>query len=298
MPKRHMRSSCERPEARNEDAVNHPIVEAARTGPCLEPDISWARMWTERLTSSRHGRTALVVLGDGARRNALRTVDWSSLRELIERLSASPDVQAVVLSGCDGNFSAGSDLNEWVDADPDDVAQTFREIEACCQALEAAPVPVIAAVEGVAVGAGCQLALASDILVMADGARIGMPIARLGIGASTAFVARVSRRAGSAVAADMYLTERLFSAADATMAGLTTRVISAGTALVSAMAIAEEAASVSRPVLTAAKRALAITQETCSASGSSAVAPAVPSPLDHAKFREAVRRALPTRRST
>jgi len=170
------------------------------------------------------GAVIAVEVGDGTRRNALREGDWRTLAESVTAAGADEAVRVLVISGRGATFSAGSDMTEWADAEPAVVERSFATMEACFRAIEECPVPVIAAVEGVAAGAGCQLALACDLVLMGESARIGMPIARLGILTSVDFAARVSARSGAALAADLYLTGRLLSAPEALVAGLVARV--------------------------------------------------------------------------
>ena len=99
------------------------------------------------------------------------------------------------------------------------------QMEAAFRAIEICPVPVIAQISGVAAGAGCQLALACDIRVVATSARIGMPIARLGIRPSPAFAARLVRVVGPAVAAELHYTGRLVKGPDAVTTGLANRCV-------------------------------------------------------------------------
>jgi len=167
-------------------------------------------------------------------------------------------------------------------------------MEQCFRAIEDCPVPVVAAVEGVATGAGCQLALACDLVVMGESARIGMPIARLGILASPAFAARVASRVGSALAADLYLTGRLLSAADARSAGLVARVAPDAQVVLRATDLARGMAQKSPEAVRAAKRAVqAISQperRLAERAGPSARAVAFED------FRASVRRFLSVRR--
>ncbi len=111
-------------------------------------------------------------------------------------------------------------MTDWVDADSGYVEESFAHMEAAFSAIEDCPVPVIAEIRGVAAGAGCQLALACDLRLMADSARIGMPIARLGILASPAFAARMVALAGPAVARELLYTGRLVDARTAVGLGL------------------------------------------------------------------------------
>lgn len=208
-----------------------------------------------RLHATRAGWVVTIELGDGARRNALGEQDWHTLAELIGQ-AVEDGARAVVLVGHDGTFSAGSDLSEWDGADRATVERTFDAMERCFRSVEDAPIPVVAAVGGVAAGAGCQLALACDIVVMAESARIGMPIARLGIVASPGFAARVANRVGPAVAADLYLTGRLLDAHEARSAGLVARVVPDAEAPLAAAEIAAQIASVAPAAARAAKDAI------------------------------------------
>lgn len=168
-----------------------------------------------------------VSVGDGRRGNALSSDDWRELEQIFRRLAEDDRLRAVVVRGQGGTFSAGSDMREWVRADRTDVAQSFAAMEAAFTAIEALPVPVIAEVEGVAAGAGCQLALACDLRVLADTARMGMPIARLGILVSPAFAARLVTLAGPGAARELLYTGRLVSADEAVRLGLATRSVPA-----------------------------------------------------------------------
>jgi len=168
-----------------------------------------------------------VYVGDGHRGNALSSEDWRELELTFRRLADDDRLRAVVVRGQGGTFSAGSDMREWVQAEQTDVAQSFAAMEAAFTAIEDLPVPVVAEVEGVAAGAGCQLALACDLRVLADTARIGMPIARLGILVSPPFAARLSVLAGPGVARELLYTGRLVSAEEAVRLGLATRSVPA-----------------------------------------------------------------------
>jgi enoyl-CoA hydratase len=210
----------------------------------------------QRVTYVRDGRTALVEIGDGSRLNTLGAAGWGALDDIVSGCAADAGVAVIVIAGCGLTFSAGSDLNEWSGSTHEEVEQTFEGMEACFQTIERVAVPVFAAVEGVAAGAGCQLALACDLVVMSQTGRIGMPVARLGILASQAFAARVSRRCGTAMAADLYLTGRLLTADESRQAGLVTRVVPHGCARAEAKVIAEAIAATPSSALSAVKVAL------------------------------------------
>jgi enoyl-CoA hydratase len=173
-----------------------------------------------------NGPVAELVVGDGAKRNALTSSGWESLERHIRVCAEDSGIRAIVIRGHSDTFCAGSDIGEWFDADPGFVEESFARMEAAFTAVERCPVPVVAAIRGFAAGAGCQLALACDMRFMADSARIGMPIVRLGILTSPAFAARMIRLAGPALAGELLYTGRLLDAPEAARAGLVNRVLS------------------------------------------------------------------------
>ncbi|MGH3625897.1 MAG: enoyl-CoA hydratase/isomerase family protein [Sciscionella sp.] len=179
---------------------------------------------TRQLSSAVHlqldGPIAMITVGTGKRRNALNREDWQDLRTQLDELAGDLSVRAVVIQGAGGTFCAGSDMTEWVGADAEQIEESFARMEAAFRAVERSPVPVVAVIRGDAAGAGCQLALACDIRVMADTARIGMPIARLGILPSPAFAARMLRLAGAELTGEMLYTGRSLDARRAVSIGL------------------------------------------------------------------------------
>jgi enoyl-CoA hydratase/carnithine racemase len=182
-------------------------------------------MLIELSRSSGVAGMAEVTVGDGRRGNALSRADWRELERTFRELARDADLRVVVVRGHGGVFSAGSDMRQWVQADITDVAEDFAAMEAAFTAIEELPVPAVAQVDGVAAGAGCQLALACDLRVLAETARIGMPIARLGILVSPTFAARLSVLAGPGVARELLYTGRLVPADEAVRLGLATRCV-------------------------------------------------------------------------
>jgi enoyl-CoA hydratase/carnithine racemase len=168
---------------------------------------------------------ARLTIGNGSRRNALGVTDWTRLRRLADGLSRYPDVKVVVVRGAAATFSAGSDIREWSEARPAEVDASFQAMEAALQAIERIEVPTIAVIEGVAAGAGCELALACDLRLMASSARLGMPILQLGILPSPAFTLRLSALAGTARTRELLYTGRLLDSEQAERYGLATEVV-------------------------------------------------------------------------
>ena len=173
-----------------------------------------------RVTFAERPGIGLVTIGSGSRSNALRAEDWARLRELALGLGARDGLRCVVIRGAGDNFCAGSDLTQWAVAGQAVIEADFREMEAALRAVEDLAVPVIAAVRGAAVGAGCQLALACDLRVVTEGATVGMPTARLGILPTASFAARIARVAGPGRARELLYTGRLLTGPQAAAAGL------------------------------------------------------------------------------
>lgn len=180
-------------------------------------------MTTTRPVVSVSGGVATVVIGNGQRRNALDTEGWQTLRRTVTALP--DDLRAVVLRGHGHTFCSGSDLREWDGADGATVDASFAAMEATLRAVEAVPVPTLAVVEGAATGAGCLLALACDTQLVARSARVGMPVARLGILLSPAFATRLTVRVGPSRAKELIYTGRVFDADEAAAVGLIGRVV-------------------------------------------------------------------------
>jgi enoyl-CoA hydratase/carnithine racemase len=163
-----------------------------------------------------------LTIGDGQRFNALDRAGWRGLEASARALHEVTSTTAVVIRGHGNSFSSGSDLRDWADASADDVRTSFVEIEAALQAVESIPVPTIAVIEGVAAGAGCQLALACDLQLMESTARIGMPTSQLGILISPAFANRMSMRIGPSRTKELLYSGRMLTADEAVAMGLVT----------------------------------------------------------------------------
>lgn len=177
------------------------------------------------LTLNPTGSVATLTFGSGQRFNAMRLQDWQELHRAADSLAGNDSLRAVVVRGRGGVFCSGSDLREWDGASTDEVQASFAGMEAALRSIEDLPMPTVAIVEGFAVGAGCQLALACDLQLMNRSARMGMPIARLGILAPAAFANRLSLRIGPSRTKELLYGGRVLSAEQAGEIGLITTVV-------------------------------------------------------------------------
>ena len=202
----------------------------------------------------RSGHVAEVLLDNPSRRNPL---SLAVMRELIGHLSelgADDDVRVIVMCGTGPAFSAGHDLSEMVDRPDGFYDELF---DACCELMEAiraVPQPVVAAVDGVATAAGCQVVAACDLAVATDRSRFATPGVRIGLFCSTPMVP-LSRAVGRKRAMEMLLTGDPIDAATAADWGLVNKVVAPGEL---AEAVADLAARIGRSspaVLSIGKRA-------------------------------------------
>ncbi len=211
------------------------------------------------LRSDRDGVAELVLNRPGAR-NALSEALLDALAAELDAIAADRSVRAVVLTGAGPVFSAGHDLKEMSArrADGDRGRAYFADIMARCSAVMTRivrlPQPVIAAVEGVATAAGCQLVASCDLAVAGAEARFSTPGVHIGLFCSTPMVA-LSRSLARKHAMEMLLLGEMVPAADAARMGLVNRVVPAGSASAEAHRLAAIVASKSPHTVRIGKRA-------------------------------------------
>jgi len=189
------------------------------------------------------GGIALLVLNRPRRRNSLSLELLRALREALAAIAGDRSVRAVVLAAEGPSFCAGHDLAEITAhrADADGGEAFYRTaLETCAevmQAIVALPQPVIAAAQGVATAAGCQLVATCDLAVAEETSRFSMPGVMIGLFCSTPAVA-LSRAVSRKAAMEMLLTGDMIDAAEARRIGLINRVVAPGTAREEALALA------------------------------------------------------------
>jgi enoyl-CoA hydratase/carnithine racemase len=201
-----------------------------------------------------------VTLNTPHNLNALSLVMIEALIAELDAIANDHQARVVVLAGVGSALSAGHDLRE-MQAHRNDCdrgrgyyVELFARCSALMQAIVALPKPVIAAVEGVATAAGCQLVAACDLAIAGERARFGLSGVNFGLFCSTPLVA-VGRAISRKRAMEMAMTGRLYSAAEAERFGLVNRVVAEGRALEEAQALAKTIAQQSAPTLAIGKRA-------------------------------------------
>jgi enoyl-CoA hydratase len=197
---------------------------------------------------------ALVTLNRPEVLNALDYATLGELVEAIEALDADPAIRCVVVTGAGRAFAAGADIKEMADATP--VTLTVANHFARWERLRRIRTPLIAAVRGFALGGGCELAMACDMVVAADDAVFGQPEIKLGIMPGAGGTQRLTRALGKAKAMELILTGRNLSAAEAEARGLVSRVVAREETLNAAVALAAEVAAMPPLAVRAAKEAV------------------------------------------
>jgi len=201
------------------------------------------------------GKVALLTLNRPEARNALSEELLSALQGALDQIRDNTDLNVVILKASGPGFCAGHDIREVLDNRSRDYYDSlFAQCTAVMTAIKQLPVPVIAAVQGSAMGAGAQLAATCDLVVASTKARFATPGVNIGLWCSTPSVA-VSRSVGQKAAMEMLLTGDMIDADTAQRYGLVNRVVPHEALMDETMALAEKIASRSRLVVGLGKEA-------------------------------------------
>jgi enoyl-CoA hydratase len=186
--------------------------------------------------------------------NPLSEALLAALTAEAHSLAENPEVKAVVVAGSDRAFAAGADIDEFGTAE--DARAVSHNFRTACAALGTIPRPVIAAISGFALGGGLELALACDLRIAADSARLGQPEILLGIIPGGGATQRLTRLVGPARAKELIWSGRQVRADEALAIGLVDRVVPAAELESAARAWASEFASGAVVAMGLAKRAI------------------------------------------
>jgi len=220
----------------------------------------------ELLKLERYGRVGLIRLDRPDALNALSLPLRDELRRALIELDADERIGAVVITGNDKAFAAGADVKTLRDWGFKEVTAS-TELRGAWEQLRLGRTPVIAAVAGFALGAGCELAMMCDFILAADNARFGQPEIKLGTIPGAGGTQRLTRLVGKSKAMEMVLTGRLIDAAEAERCGLVSRIVPLAELIDEALKVAAVIAELSPPIVRMARESVNQAMETVLADG-------------------------------
>jgi enoyl-CoA hydratase len=182
----------------------------------------------QNITLEVSERVATLTVNRPDKLNALNDLTITELGQAIEEIRARDEVGGVILTGAGSKaFVAGADIVELATQDPLEGRQRARRGQHVLRRIETSPKPVIAAVNGFALGGGCELAMACHIRVASENARFGQPEVKLGIGPGYGGSQRLPRLVGRGRALELILTAEMIDAKEAYRIGLVNAVVPA-----------------------------------------------------------------------
>lgn len=188
------------------------------------------------LVESRDAGVQLITLDRPKVRNALRTRTLEEIADVLEAADADPEIRVCVISGSEEYFAAGADIKEMAGTGPVDVMDDPRQSHR--RRIDRFSKPLIAAVNGYALGGGCELAMQADIIIAGDNARFGQPEINLGIIPGAGGSQRLIRAVGQSLAMKMVLSGEMIDARTAREAGLVAELSPPELTLEKALALA------------------------------------------------------------
>jgi enoyl-CoA hydratase len=198
----------------------------------------------ENLTLERDGAVAILTINRPKVLNALNTPTVDDLRRAALEVKHDPAVRVVIITGAgDKAFVAGADINELAVQVPTQGKEHASRGQHVFDLIENMGKPVIAAINGFALGGGCELAMACTLRIAADTARLGQPEINLGIIPGYGGTQRLSRLVGKGIALEILLTGRQVKADEALQLGLVNRVVPAAELMTHVRALATELAA-------------------------------------------------------
>lgn len=193
-----------------------------------------------------------------SRRNALHFALRAEIADCFTRASDDPEIRVVIITGGD-DFAAGADVTELAELGP--IELMAKRVHRYWQAVAECPKPVIAAIEGLALGGGLELALCADIVIAGEGARVGFPEIKLGIFPGGGGTQRILTRVSLATACLLLFTGRLITATEAFQRGLISELVPTGKAVEAAIGMAESIAQMPPLALAQLKEVLLVAHD-------------------------------------
>lgn len=193
-----------------------------------------------------HGRVGLITLNRPQALNALNAQLVSEVNQALDSLEADANIGCIVLTGSKKAFAAGADIKEMAELTYPQIYMDdlFSDSDRVANRRK----PIIAAVNGFALGGGCELALMCDFILAGDNARFGQPEINLGVLPGMGGTQRLTRAVGKAKAMEMCLSGRMIDAVEAERCGIVARIVPSDELLDEALKVAAVIADKSLPI--------------------------------------------------
>jgi enoyl-CoA hydratase len=203
------------------------------------------------------GPIATIILNRPDVLNALNSQLLEELKLALDELKQHRELKVCIMTGAgDKAFVAGADIKELSSLDPFGASAFSMKSDVIKQKMDELGIPFIAAVKGYALGGGCELAMACDMIIASDDAKFGQPEINLGIIPGFGGTQRLTRLVGKGIAMELVLTGDIITAQQAKEIGLVNRVVPKEKLMDEVKAIASKIASKSKTAITMAKRAI------------------------------------------
>lgn len=212
-------------------------------------------MSNQVILTETNDRVGVIRLNRPDSLNALNAEVMYAVVEAAETFDNDPNIMAIVLTGNEKAFAAGADIKEMSEKSYIEMQQS--DWFAHWERLGGVRIPIIAAVNGYALGGGCELAMMTDMIIAGPKTKFGQPEINLGVIPGMGGSQRLTRAVGKSKAMDMVLTGRMMDGEEAERSGLVARLVEDEEVFDTAMEVAQTIASKSRPVVTIAKEAVA-----------------------------------------
>lgn len=193
----------------------------------------------EKIIIQKENHIATVTINEPDKLNALNTQILSELDSAFDLLAADTDIRVIIITGADRSFVAGANIREMAGMNYEEAKVFGAKGSAIFRKIETCPKPVIAAVNGFALGGGCELALACDIRIASEKAKFGQPEVGLGITPGFSGTQRLARLVGFAKAKELIFTGKVITATEALETGLANQVVAPESLMDEVKAMAE-----------------------------------------------------------
>lgn len=183
---------------------------------------------TDKMIAQKDGAIGWITFNNPARRNAVSMAMWEALADIVSAYGSDDEIRVIVLKGAGGKaFVSGADISEFEERRSSaEEVQRYHEIaERATSGLQYIGKPTIAMIDGFCIGGGVSVALSCDLRIAGNGARFGVPAAKLGLGYELAGVRKLVDVVGPSFAKEIFFTARQFTAEEALAMGLVNRVV-------------------------------------------------------------------------